>query len=609
MTLNGWLQILLFIAIIIAVAKPVGIFMTHVFDGERTFLHFVLRPVERLIYRLTGVDEKREMRWTEYAAAMLLFSVVSLLLLYLIQRLQGYLPLNPQKLAGVDSAAFTGSSFNTAASFTTNTNWQSYVPETTMSYFTQMVGLAFHNFASAATGIVLAIAFIRGIARREMQTIGNFWVDYVRCNLYVLLPICVLGALLLVSQGVIQNFRPYDTATLVEPQTIQVDKKDASGNVLTNPDGTNQKEDQKVTEQTIAQGPVASQEFIKELGTNGGGFFNANSAHPFENPTPFTNLIEMLAIFTIGAGLTYTLGRMTGSQKHGWAVMAAMIVVFFAGVVTLYWNEAHGNPILRGLGADQSVTALQPGGNMEGKEVRFGIANSSLFATVTTDASCGAVNSMHDSFTPLGGMVPLINIMLGEIIFGGVGSGLYGILIFCVLSVFIAGLMVGRTPEYLGKKIESYDVKMAMLYVLIFPLVILIFTAISVLAPSFGISQLNNTGPHGLSEILYAFVSGAGNNGSAFAGISANTYWYNTTIGITMLMGRFLMIVPMLAVAGNLARKKITPPSLGTFPVTTPLFTVLLVSVILIVGALTFFPALSLGPIVEHLLMYAGKTF
>jgi potassium-transporting ATPase potassium-binding subunit len=614
MTLNGWLQILLFLAIIIAVAKPVGIFMTHVFSGERTFLHFVLRPVERLIYRLTGVDEKREMRWTEYAAAMLLFSVVSLLLLYALQRLQGHLPFNPQHLPGVDSAGsatggFVGSAFNTAASFTTNTNWQSYVPETTMSYLTQMAGLAYHNFASAATGIVLAIAFIRGIARRETDTIGNFWVDFVRCNLYVLLPICVLGALLLVSQGVIQNLRPYDTAKLVEPQTIQVDKKDANGNVLTNPDGTNQQETQTVTDQTIAQGPVASQEFIKELGTNGGGFFNANSAHPFENPTPFTNLIEMLLIFTIGAGLTYTLGRMTGSQKHGWAVLAAMVVVFFAGVVTIYWYESHGNPILRGLGADQSVTALQPGGNMEGKEVRFGIANSSLFATATTDASCGAVNAMHDSFTPLGGMVPLVNIMLGEIIFGGVGSGLYGILIFCVLSVFIAGLMVGRTPEYLGKKIESYDVKMAMLYVLIFPLVILVFTAISVLAPSFGTSQLNNTGPHGLSEILYAFVSGAGNNGSAFAGISANTYWYNTTIGITMLMGRFLMIVPMLAVAGNLARKKTVPPSLGTFPVTTPLFTVLLVSVILIVGALTFFPALSLGPIVEHLLMYAGKTF
>ena len=614
MTLNGWLQILLFIAIVIAIAKPLGIFMTRVFNGERTLLHPLVRPLERLIYRLTGVDEKREMRWTEYAAAMLLFSLVSLILLYFIQRLQGHLPLNPQHLPGVDSAAsptgsFAGSAFNNAVSFTTNTNWQSYVPETTMSYLTQMAGLAYHNFASAATGIVLAIAFIRGIARRETETIGNFWVDFVRCNLYLLLPVCVIGALFLVSQGVVQNLRPYDRAKLVEPQTIQVDRKDANGTVLTNSDGTNQKEDQKIVDQTIAQGPVASQEFIKELGTNGGGFFNTNSAHPFENPTPFTNFVEMLLIFSIGAGLTYTLGRMTGSQKHGWAVLAAMVFVFFAGVLTLYWYEAHGNPMLARLGANQAVTAQQAGGNMEGKEVRFGIVNSALFATITTDASCGAVNGMHDSFTPLGGLVPLVNIMLGEIIFGGVGSGLYGILIFCVLSVFIAGLMVGRTPEYLGKKIEAYDVKMAMLYVLIFPLVILVFAAISVLAPSFGTSQLNNQGPHGLSEILYAFVSGAGNNGSAFAGISANTLWYNTTIAIAMLMGRFLMMVPMLAVAGNLARKKLVPPSLGTFPVTTPLFTVLLVSVILIVGALTFFPALSLGPIVEHLLMQAGKTF
>ncbi|HEV7683878.1 MAG TPA: potassium-transporting ATPase subunit KdpA [Pyrinomonadaceae bacterium] len=614
MSLNGWLQILLFIGIIIVIAKPVGVFMTHVFNGERTFMHPVLRPLERLIYRLTGVDEKREMHWSEYAVAMLLFSVVSLLLLYVMQRLQGYLPLNPQSLAGVDSSAsatggFVGSAFNTAASFTSNTNWQSYVPEVTMSYLTQMAGLAYHNFSSAATGIVLALAFIRGIARREMQTIGNFWVDFVRCNLYVLLPVCVLGALLLVSQGVIQNFRPYDTAKLLEPQTIEVDKKDAAGNVLTNPDGTNQKESKVVAEQTIAQGPVASQEFIKELGTNGGGFFNTNSAHPFENPTPFTNFIELLAIFAIGAGLTYTLGRMTGSPKHGWAVLAAMVVLFLAGVLTSYWAEARGNPILAGLGADQHASATQSGGNMEGKDVRFGIANSALFATVTTDASCGAVNAMHDSFTPLGGLVPLVNIMLGEIIFGGVGSGLYGMLVFVILSVFIAGLMVGRTPEYLGKKIESYDVKMSMLYVLIFPLIILVLTGISVLAPSFGTSQLNNAGPHGLSEILYAFTSATGNNGSAFAGISANTYWYNTTIGMAMLIGRFLMIVPMLAVAGNLANKKLVPPSLGTFPVTTPLFTVLLVSVIVIVGALTFFPVLSLGPIVEHLLMQAGQTF
>ncbi len=612
MTLNGWLQILVFIAIIIAIAKPIGVFLTEVFEGKRTFLHLVLRPLEKLIYRLTRVDEKREMRWTEYAGAMLLFSVVSMVLLYLIQRLQSYLPFNPQHLPNIDSTAATtgghvASAFNTAASFTSNTNWQSYVPEVTMSYFTQMAGLAYHNFASAAVGICLAIAFIRGIARREANTIGNFWVDFVRCNLYILLPVCIVGALVLVSQGVVQNLKPYTTAQLVEAQTIEVDKEGSAGNILKNPDGTNQKETKQITEQIIAQGPVASQEIIKELGTNGGGFFNANSAHPFENPTPFTNFIQLLAIFAIGAGLTYTLGRMTGSPKHGWAVLAAMVVLFFAGVVTAYWAESRGNPLLAG--TDQAVSAAQAGGNMEGKEVRFGIANSALFATVTTDASCGAVNSMHDSFTPLGGIVPLTNIMLGEVIFGGVGSGLYGMLIFCILSVFIAGLMVGRTPEYLGKKIESYDVKMSMLYVLIFPLVILVLTAIAVLAPGFGTSQLNNAGPHGLSEILYAYTSGTGNNGSAFAGISANTLWFNSTIGMAMLVGRFLMIVPMLAIAGNLARKKLTPPNLGSFPVTTPLFTTLLVSVIVIVGALTFFPVLSLGPIVEHLLMRAGNTF
>jgi len=607
MTFNGWLQILFFFLMILAITKPMGMFMAHVFNRERTFLDPVLRPIERLIYKLTRVDEEREMRWTEYAVAMLFFSAVSMLVLYLIQRLQGLLPFNPQHLLGVDSAGFTASSFNTAASFTTNTNWQSYVPETTMSYLTQMAGLAYHNFASAAVGIALAIAFIRGIARREMQTIGNFWVDVVRSMLWVLLPICVVVALLLVSQGVVQNLRPYDTGQLVEKQTIEVDKKDPNGNVITNPDGTTVKETQVVDTQSIAQGPVASQEAIKQFGTNGGGFFNANSAHPFENPTPFSNLIEMLGIFAISAGLTYTLGRMTGSQQHGWAVFAAISVLFFAGVIVAYGAEARGNPLLAG--TDQTVSTLAPGGNMEGKEVRFGIANSSLFATATTDASCGAVNAMHDSFTPLGGLVPLSNIMLSETIFGGVGAGMYGILIYVVLAVFIAGLMVGRTPEYLGKKIESYDVKMAMLVALVFPLVILIFTAIAVVEPNFGTSQLNNAGPHGLSEILYAYTSAAGNNGSAFAGISANTYWYNTTIGITMLVGRFFMIIPMLAIAGNLARKKIVPPSLGTFPVTTPLFTTLLVSVIVIVGALTFFPALSLGPIVEHLLMNAGKTF
>jgi potassium-transporting ATPase potassium-binding subunit len=582
MTFNGWLQIFFFLALILLVTKPMGLFMGHVFNRERTFLDPVLGPVERLIYRLTRVDATREMRWTEYAVAMLLFSLVSMLWLYLLQRLQGFLPFNPQHLPGVDATGFTGSSFNTASSFATNTNWQSYVPEVTMSYLTQMAGLAYHNFVSAATGIALAIAFIRGIARREMQAIGNFWVDLTRATLWVLLPFCLMGALVLVSQGVIQNLRPYDTVKLV--------------------DATNEH-----AEQVIAQGPVASQEFIKQWGTNGGGFFNTNSAHPFENPTPLTNLIALFSIFAISAGLTYTLGRMTGSQRHGWAVWSAMTVLFLAGVLVTYWNEARGNPLLAG--TDQTVNALQSGGNMEGKEARFGIANSALFATVTTDASCGAVNSMHDSFTPLGGMVPLVNIMLSEVVFGGVGAGLYGILIFIILSVFIAGLMVGRTPEYLGKKIESYDVKMAMLVVLVFPLIILVFTAITAVSPSFGTSQLNNAGPHGLSEMLYAFTSGTGNNGSAFAGISANTLWYNTTIGIAMLVGRFMMIIPMLAIAGNLARKKIVPPSLGTFPVTTPLFTTLLVSVIVIVGALTFFPALSLGPIVEHLLMNARQTF
>jgi potassium-transporting ATPase potassium-binding subunit len=612
MTLNGWLQILFFLMLILAVTKPMGIFMAHVFNRERTFLDLLLRPIERLIYKLTRVDAEREMRWTEYAVAMLLFSGVSLLALYLIQRLQGYLPFNPQHLAGVDSNAsatgkFVGSAFNSAASFTTNTNWQSYVPEVTMSYFTQMAGLAYHNFVSAAVGISLAVAFIRGIARREMETIGNFWVDTTRALLWVLLPFCLVGALVLVSQGMIQNLKPYDTAKILDPQTIEVDKKDTAGNVVTNADGTTVKETQVVTDQVIAQGPLASQEFIKQWGTNGGGFFNANSAHPLENPTPFTNLIALFSIFAIAAGLTYTLGRMTGSPKHGWAVWGAMAVLFLAGVTAAYWAEARGNPLLAG--TDQTVSVMQPGGNMEGKEVRFGIANSALFATVTTDASCGAVNSMHDSFTPLGGLVPLANIMLSEVIFGGVGAGMYGILIYIVLAVFIAGLMVGRTPEYLGKKIEAYDVKMAMLVVLVFPLTILVLAAISIVAPTFGTSQLNNLGPHGLTEILYAFTSGTANNGSAFAGISANTLWYNTTIAMATLVGRFFMIIPMLAIAGNLARKKMVPPSLGTFPVTTPLFSMLLVSVIVIVGALTFFPALSLGPIVEHLLMQAGQRF
>jgi potassium-transporting ATPase potassium-binding subunit len=599
MTANGWFQILFFLLLIFLVTKPLGIFMARVFSRERTFMDPVLRPVERLVYRLTGVDEDHEMRWTEYAIAMLLFSLISMVVLYLIQRLQAYLPFNPQRFAGVTP---THVAFNTAASFTTNTNWQAYSGETTMSYFTQMAGLAYHNFVSAATGIALAIAFIRGIARRQMQTIGNFWVDLVRSCLWVLLPVCVVGALVLVSQGVVQNLKPYDTVKLVEP--MQVQRVGSDGKPVVTADGKPVMD--TVTDQTIAQGPVASQEIIKEFGTNGGGFFNANSSHPFENPTPLSNLIEIFAIFAIGGGLTYTLGRMTKSQAHGWAVWAAMAILFLAGVTVAYWAEARGNPLLAGV--NQHVTAMQSGGNMEGKEVRFGIANSALFATVTTDASCGAINSWHDSFMPLGGMIPLVNIMLSEVIFGGVGAGMYGMLIYIVLAVFIAGLMVGRTPEYLGKKIEAYDVKMAMLVVLVFPLVILTFTAISTVY-GFGTSSILNPGPHGFSEILYAFTSGAGNNGSAFAGLTPNTPWYDTTIAFDVLLGRFFMIIPMLAIAGNLAQKKYVPPSLGTFPVTTPLFTVLLIGVILIVGALTFFPALSLGPILEHLLMVAGKTF
>jgi K+-transporting ATPase ATPase A chain len=593
MTLNGWIQIGLYFLAILAVTVPLGRFMTRVFNRERTWLDPVLRPVERLIYRATGVDERREMRWTEYAAAMLLLSVVSMVVLYLLQRIQQWLPFNPQRFAAVAPDL----AFNTAASFTTNTNWQAYSGETTISYLTQMAGLAYHNFVSAAVGIALAIAFIRGIAQKEKDTIGNFWVDLIRCTLWLLLPFCFVGALLLVSQGVVQNLRGYDHAAVLDPQTV------------TTPDASGRPQAQIVRKQTIAQGPVASQEIIKEFGTNGGGFFNANSSHPFENPTPLSNFIEMFAIFAISAGLTCTLGQMTGSRKHGWAVWGAMAFLFLAGVTTAYWAEARGNPILAAGGADQSASDTAPGGNMEGKECRFGIPNSALFATITTDASCGAINSWHDSFTPLGGMVPLVNMMLGEVIFGGVGAGMYGILVFVILSVFIAGLMVGRTPEYLGKKIQAYDVKMAMLAVLIFPLTIFVFTGISLVSPSFGTSSILNPGPHGLSEVLYGFTSGTANNGSAFAGLSANTRWYNLTIGVATLTGRFLIIIPMLAIAGSLGRKKRVPPSPGTFPVTTPLFAALLVSVILIVGALTFFPALSLGPIVEHLLMANGQVF
>ena len=590
MTANNWFQIGLYLLVVLLVTKPAGLFMARVFNREKTFLDPVLRPIERLVYRLTGIDEKREMRWTEYTVCMLLFSGVSMTLLYLIERTQKWLPFNPQKFSNVDPALAWG----TAASFTTNTNWQVYSGESTMSYFTQMAGLAYHNFVSAAVGIVLAIVVIRGIARKETDKLGNFWVDTTRCLLWVLLPVCLVGSLVLVSQGVVQNLKPYTTIGLIQPYTAQV----------TGPDGKTTT--QMVTQQVIAQGPVASQEVIKEFGTNGGGFFNANSAHPFENPTPFSNFFELVLIFAIPSGLTYTLGRMTGSQRHGWAVWAAMAFLFLVGVTAVYWAEAKGNPLL--VGTDQHASALQSGGNMESKEVRFGITNSALFATVTTDASCGAVNSMHDSFTPLGGMVPLINIMLGEVVFGGVGAGLYGIFVFVVLAVFIAGLMVGRTPEYLGKKIEAYDVKMAMLAVLILTFTILGFSAVSVVKP-YGTAGISNPGPHGLSQILYAYVSSTGNNGSAFGGINANTLWYNSTTGTAQLLGRFFMIIPIMAIAGSLARKKTVPESAGTFPVTGGLFSGLLVSTILIVSALTFFPALSLGPILEHLLMQAGKVF
>jgi K+-transporting ATPase ATPase A chain len=573
MTANGWLQFVVFFAVLLLLMRPLGLYIARVLEGQKTFLDPLLRPIERIIYRVCGIQADQEMSWQQYAVAMLIFSFASLLLTYIFERAQGLLPWNPQHLAGVAPAT----AFNTAVSFTTNTNWQVYTPETTMSYFTQMAGLAYHNFLSAAVGIAIAIALVRGIARKQSATIGNFWVDTTRTTLWILLPICLVVAPVLIGQGVIQNLMPYTTVSTLQHGS-----------------------------QIVAQGPVASQEVIKELGTNGGGFFNANSGHPFENPTPFSNFIEIELIFLIPAALTVTLGKMTGSSGHGWAVFATMAVLFLAAFAVCYWAESQPHPLLHGV--DQKTTLLNSGGNMEGKEVRFGISQSALFATVTTDTSCGAANSSHDSFTPLGGMIPLVNMMLGEVVFGGVGSGLYGMLIFVVLSVFIAGLMVGRTPEYLGKKIESYDVKLAMLFVLIFPLLILVLSAVSVLNPT-ALSGLNNNGPHGFSEILYAYVSTTANNGSAFGGLTTNTNWYNLTLALTMLAGRFLMKVPMLALAGHLAQKKSVPPSSGTFPVNTPLFTVLLMGVILIVGALTFFPALSLGPILEHLLLQSGKLF
>ena len=586
MTASGLFQIALYFLVLLALTKPLGLYMNRVFQGERTFMHRLLRPFEVAIYKLCGIDERAEQHWTRYAGGILLFSVTTLLVTYAFQRLQQWLPWNPQGLRPISP----DSSFNTAMSFTTNTNWQSYVPETTMAYPTQMAGLATHNFFSAAVGLAAGIAVIRGFARHSVKTVGNFWVDLTRSLVYVLLPISILGALVLVSQGVIQNLAPYTKIATLEGGT-----------------------------QTIAQGPTASQEVIKMLGINGGGFFNANSAHPYENPTPLSNFLQMVLIFVIPAGLTYTFGKMVRDTRQGWAIFAAMSILFLAGVFVTYPAEQGGNPNLSKLGIESAPTASQPGGNMEGKEVRFGIANSALFAVITTDASCGAVNSMHDSFTPLGGMIPLLNIQLGEIIFGGVGSGLYGMLLFAVLSVFIAGLMVGRTPEYLCKKIEQKEVKMAMLSVLVAALSILGFSAFGSVAhfpkdsyinpPGPTTANLSNNGPHGLSQVLYAYSSGTGNNGSAFAGINANTPFFNTTIGLAMFAGRFLMMIPLLAMAGSLAAKKRIPVSAGTFPTHSPLFVALLVGVVLIVGALTYFPALSLGPIVEHYLMHDGKLF
>jgi K+-transporting ATPase ATPase A chain len=596
MTLNGFLQLAVYFLVLLAITKPLGIYMAKVFSGERTFMSPVVGPLERMLYRLCRIDPGEEQHWMVYTAAMLMFNLAGLLLLYALQRLQYYLPLNPQELAGVKA----DSSFNTAASFTSNTNWQGYGGETTMSYLVQMAGLTVQNFVSAATGIALAIAFVRGIARREAKAVGNFWVDMTRATLYVLLPLSLTGALFLVSQGVIQNFKPYTTATLVEPQQVETTAEDGTTTTETR------------TEQVLAQGPAASQIAIKQLGTNGGGFFNVNSAHPYENPTPLSNFLEVLFILGISSGLTYTLGRMVGNQKHGWAVFWAMAILLLSSVFVAYYFEARGNPIFDQYGVAQAAVETdgqqQSGGNMEGKEVRYGILNSTLWAAATTAASNGSVNSMHDSYTPLGGMIPLLLILLGEVVFGGVGAGLYGMLVMVVLTVFIAGLMVGRTPEYLGKKIEAKEVKLAMLYVLIFALSILAFTGWAVLIDT-GLSSRNNMGPHGLSEILYCYTSGTGNNGSAFAGLNANTVWYNTTNGLSMLIGRYLMIIPMMGIAGSLAAKKVAPPSAGTFPVHTPIFVALLIGVILIVGALTFFPVLSLGPIVEHFLMKAGTLF
>jgi K+-transporting ATPase ATPase A chain len=599
----GWIQLALYVGLLLLITKPLGLYLLRVLDPRgRTWLDPLIGPVERLTYRLSGVDRDQEQHWKQYTVSMLIFSVFTMLVTYAILRLQAMLPLqqllNPQGFSALSDHL----AFDTAASFTTNTNWQSYGGESTMSYFSQMVALASQNFFSAAVGIAIAAALVRGIARHCAETVGNFWVDLVRITYYLLLPICVVFAVFLISQGMIQNFKPYDAAALTEKETIQVPKNDASGNPMKDAQGNPITVPQVVDTQSIPQGPMASQIAIKMLGTNGGGYTNANAAHPFENPTPFSNFIQMLSIFAIPSALTYYLGRMVKSPGHGWSVWAAMALLFLAGFFVCWHYEAVGNPILAQLGVDPAD------GNMEGKEVRFGITDSALFATITTDASCGAVNSMHDSFTPLGGLVPLFNIELGEVVFGGVGAGLYGMLVFVIVAVFIAGLMVGRTPEYLGKKIQSFEVKMSMLVLLVLAMDILGFTAWACVS-DWGKAGLNNQGPHGFSEMLYAFSSVTGNNGSAFAGLTANTYWYNTTLAFGMLIGRFLMIVPIMAIAGSLAAKKLIPAGPGSFPVSGATFTFLLIGTVLLVGALNFLPALALGPIVEHFLMWSGKLF
>jgi len=596
---NDWLQLALFVGALALITKPLGLFLVQVLDPNgRTLLDPIVKPFERVTYRVLGVKPGVEHDWKQYTWAMLAFSLASALFTYAILRLQHLLPLNPQGFGPMSPHL----AFNAAVSFTTNTNWQSYGGESTLSYLSQMIGLALHNFTSAATGIAIAAALVRGIARHSGKTLGNFWVDLTRVTYYLLIPICIVFALVLVSQGMIQNFKPYTKAKLIESYKIQVEKKDADGKAVLGADGKPVMEQQLVDEQVIAQGPVASQVAIKMLGTNGGGFFNTNAAFPFENPTPLSNFLQMLSIFAIGSGLTYYLGRMTKNQAHGWAVWATMMILFLAGVLACWWAESAGNPIHHKL----SVAMID--GNMEGKEVRFGIFNSALFATITTAASCGAANAMHDSFTALGGLIPLSNIELGEVVIGGAGAGLYGMLVFVILAVFIAGLMVGRTPEYLGKKIGSFEVKMAMLALLILALDILGFTAWASVS-QWGVAGLNNSGPHGFSEMLYAYSSTTGNNGSAFAGLTANTPWYNTTLGLSMLIGRFLMIVPIMAIAGSLVQKKQVPFSTGTFPVSGATFVVLLIGTVLLIGALNFLPALALGPIVEHFLTLQGKLF